>query len=133
MQNSYLAIAGAALAAWIFGAVYYGVLGKVWQQAQGLDPEQCKGQKMPLAPMAASLISELVMAAIFLHLLQALGLHTWQDGLVTGLMIGVGFMATTNLVNNMFQQNKPALTLIDSLHWIGVAVIEGVVLMLLAG
>ena len=142
MHNSYLAVGAAALAAWIFGAVYYGVLGKVWQRAQGLDPgasaragatseEACKGQKMPIAPMVSSLLSEIVMALIFLNLLSALGAHSWQDGLVTGLMIGVGFMATTNLVNNMFQQKKPALTVIDSIHWIGVAVIEGVVLNLL--
>jgi hypothetical protein len=131
MHNSYLAVGAAALAAWIFGAIWYGALGKAWQQAQGLDPEQCKGQKMPIAPMVASLLSEILMAVIFLNLLAALGVHSWQDGLVTGLMIGVGFMATTNLVNNMFQQNKPALTVIDSIHWIGVAAIEGVVLNLL--
>lgn len=133
MHNSYLAAGAAALAAWIFGAVYYGVLGKVWQRAQGLDPEACKGQKMPVAPMVASLLSVLLMAVIFQMLLSDLGLHSWQDGLVTGLMLGVGFMATTNLVNNMFQQKKLALTIIDSIHWIAVAMIEGVVLMVLVG
>lgn len=131
MHNSYVAVGAAALAAWIFGAVYYGALGKPWQRAQGLNPDDCKGQKMPIAPMVASLLSEILMAVIFLNLLAALGVHSWQDGLLTGLMLGVGFMATTNLVNNMFQQNKPALTVIDSIHWIGVAAIEGVVLSLL--
>ena len=69
MHNSYIAIVAAALAAWIFGAIYYGVLGKSWQRAQGLDPEQCKGQKMPLAPMVASLLSALIMAYVLQHLL----------------------------------------------------------------
>jgi uncharacterized membrane protein len=87
---------------------------------------------MPIAPMVASLLSEIVMAVIFLNLLAALGARSWQEGLVTGLMIGVGFMATTNLVNNMFQRRKLMLTLIDSGHWIGVAIIEGLVLTLLS-
>jgi hypothetical protein len=132
MNNPYVAVAAAALAAWIFGAVYYGVLGKVWQRAQGLDPEACKGQKMPLAPMAVSFVSELVMAFVFQRLLADLGLHGWQDGLVTGLIVGIAFMATTNLVNTMFQQRGLTLAVIDSGHWTCVAMIEGVVLAVLS-
>jgi len=132
MHGFYNAIIGAALAAWIFGAIYYGVLGKAWQRAQGLDPEACKGKKMPVAPMVASLVSELVMAFLFAHLLAALGVQSWQDGLVIGLMMGIGFIATTTLVNNMFQQRKLMLTVIDTIHWVGVVMIQGAVLMLLA-
>ena len=40
MHNRYIAILAAAIAAWIFGAVWYGALGKPWQREQGLDPEQ---------------------------------------------------------------------------------------------
>jgi hypothetical protein len=128
MHNQIIATIAAALAAWIFGAIWYGVLGKTWQAAQGLDPEQCKGQKMPLVPMAVSFLSVLLMAFIFARLLTALNILGWQDGAVMGLFIGFGFMATSTLVNNMFQQRKLMLSLIDGLHWIAVAVIEGAVL-----
>ena len=100
-------------------------LGKAWQQAQGLDPEGCKGKKMPLTPMLVSFGSELVMAFVFARLLNGLGVTGWQDGAVLGLLIGVGFMATTTVVNNMFKQHKVMLTVIDGAHWIGVAVIQG--------
>jgi Protein of unknown function (DUF1761) len=128
MHNPIIVIVAAALAAWIFGAVWYGALGKVWQRAQGLDPEQCKGQKMPLTPMVVSFVSELVMAFIFARLLSGLGVAGWQDGAVTGLLIGIGFMATTTVVNNMFKQHTVMLSLIDGAHWIGVAAIQGAVL-----
>ena len=128
MHNQIIATIAAALAAWIFGAIWYGVLGKTWQAAQGLDPEQCKGQKMPLVPMATSFLSELLMAFIFARLLTALNVLGWQDGAVIGLFIGVGFMATSTLVNNMFQKRQLMLSVIDGVHWIGVAVIEGAVL-----
>jgi hypothetical protein len=132
MHNVYLAVGAAGLAAWIFGAIYYGVLGKAWQRAQGLDPEACKGKKMPVAPLVGSLVAALVMAFTLRTILGWLGLHTWQDGLVTGLTVGIGFVATTLTVNNMFQQRQPMLTVIDTGHWLGALMIEGVVLMLLA-
>jgi hypothetical protein len=128
MHNPYIAIVAAALAAWIFGAIWYTALAKAWQQAQGLDPEACKGQKMPLTPLLVSFGSELVMAFVLARLLKALDMSGWQDCAVTGLVVGIGFMATTTLVNNMFKQHKVMLSLIDGAHWIAVAAIEGAVL-----
>jgi len=132
MQIGIWAVPAAAVAAWIFGAVWYGVMGKVWMRAQGIDPDSCKDKKMPLAPMATSFAAELLMAAGLLHLMNRLDLHRWNEGLFSGLMLGVVFVATTILVNNMFQGRKLMLTLIDSLHWIFVLAIEGLVLTLLA-
>ena len=129
LHNPTIAIALAALAAWIFGAVWYMSLGKAWQAAQGMDPETCnKGQRMPLTPMLVSFGSELVMAFVFARLLHGLGVVGWQDGAVLGLVLGVGFLATTTLVNNMFKLHKVMLSVIDGGHWIGVAVIQGAVL-----
>ena len=68
------------MAAWVFGAVWYGALSKPYQRALGRDPEQSKGQKMPLAPMVVSFVSELVMAFLFARLLSGLGVIGWQDG-----------------------------------------------------
>ena len=126
------AVPAASVAAWIFGAVWYGVLGKAWMRAQGIDPESCKDKKMPLGPMAASFGAVLLMALGLLHLMNRLALHRWNEGLFSGLMLGVVFVATTILVNNLFQGRKLMLTVIDSLHWIIVLAIEGLVLALLA-
>ena len=127
LHNPIVMILAAALAAWIFGAVWYGVLGKVWMRAQGIDPETCKDKKMPLAPMAVSFVSEVVMAFVLSGVLP-LGEMSWMAGAGGGLLMGVGFMATSTLVNNMFQQRKLMLSVIDGAHWIIVAAIEGAVL-----
>jgi hypothetical protein len=131
LHNPYIAMVAAAVAAWIFGAIWYGVLSKHYQRALGLDPEACKGQKMPIAPMVASFAAELVMAFVMGGFLP-LGEMGWMAGALSGLLLGVGFMATSTLVNNMFQQRKPMLTLIDGAHWVIVAAIEGAVLAALA-
>ena len=69
MHNPYIAIVAAALAAWIFGAIWYGVLGKAWHggpgPGSGRDRSQGKGQKCRYRPMAMSFVSELVMAVVF--------------------------------------------------------------------
>jgi hypothetical protein len=132
MHNPWVAIAAAGLAAWIFGAVYYGVLGKVWMRAQGINPDDCKDKKMPLAPMVTSFAAALVMSYVLQHLLVLLEVTTWQHAIAWALTIGIGFVVTSQLVNNMFQQRTLKLTAIDSGHWLGGLAIEAVILTLLA-
>lgn len=128
MHNQYLAIIAAAVAAWIFGAIWYGFLGKAWQRAQGLNPDDCKGKKMPVTPMVASFLCELLMAFVFSRLLMGLDAVGWQSGAITGLWVAIGFIMTSIIVNNLFQSRRWMLSAIDSGHWLGVAVIQGIVL-----
>jgi hypothetical protein len=132
MHNPIIAILAAAVAGWLFGAVWYTVLGRVWQTALGGDPDACKNQKkMPLTPMLVSFLAALVMSAVLYQLLINLGVMGVQNGAVAGLTIGLGFVATSVLVNNLFQGKKLMVTLIDSAHWVLALVIEGVVISLL--
>ena len=39
---NYLSVLIAAMAAWLFGGVYYTALGKYWMAAQGKTMEQCQ-------------------------------------------------------------------------------------------
>jgi hypothetical protein len=132
MHNPVIAILAAALAGWVLGAVWYGALGKAWQRARGLDPESCKGQKMPLAPMVVSFLAAIVMSAVLYQLLTNLGVLGVGPAALAGLTIGVGFLLTSTLVNNMFQQKPFTLTVIDGGHWVAAVVVEAVVLSLLA-
>ena len=130
-MHSIIAILVAALAGWIFGAIWYGTLGKTWQRALGKDPEACKGQKMPLAPMVVSFLVAIVMSAVLYQLLSNLGVLGVGPAALAGLTIGVGFLLTSTLVNNMFQQKPFTLTVIDGGHWVLAVVVEAVVLALL--
>jgi hypothetical protein len=132
MHNPIIAILAAGVAGWLFGAVWYTALGRVWQTALGGDPDACKGQKkMPLTPMLVSFLAALVMSAVLYQLLINLGVMGVQNGAVAGLTIGLGFVATSVLVNNLFQGKKLMVTVIDAAHWVLALVIEGVVLSLL--
>jgi hypothetical protein len=136
MHNPYVAILVAALAAWLFGALWYGLLGRAWMAAQGMSEAEIDARrqvrKMPLGPMAVSFVCELVMALIFSWLLAGLGVGDLTMGALTGLLVGGGFMVTTTVTNNVFPGRKRMLSVIDGAHWVAVAVIECLILVALS-
>jgi hypothetical protein len=132
MHNPIIAIGAAGLAAWIFGAVWYGALGKSYQRALGLNPDDCKDKKMPIAPMVVAFLAALVMSAVLFQILSNLGVMGVGSSAIAGATIGVGFLLTSTLVNNMFQQKSLLLSAIDGGHWVLAVTIEAVVIALLA-
>jgi hypothetical protein len=128
MHNPIVAIALAGVAAFIFGAVYYMSLGKAYQSALGNNWDDCKGKKPPLGPLAICLVAEWIMASMVVTVLAGANIHGAQGGAISGAMLGVGFMATSTFVNNAFPGRKVTLSIIDSIHWIVVATIEGAII-----
>lgn len=132
MRNPFIAILAAGLAGWIFSAIWYTALSKPWQRALGLNPDDCKDKKMPMAPMVASFLVAVVMSAVLYHLLTRLGVMGLMPAAIAGLTLGAGLVLTAILVNNMFQQRSFTLTVIDGGHWTLALVVEAVVISLLA-
>jgi len=129
-----LAIAAAAVAAWTFGAIYYGVLSKAWIAALGETVETLKAKnagKSGLAkavPFILSFIAELIMAYVLYGLLVHIGIWTMRAGIISGVICWAGFILTTVAVNNAYPGRKVALTVIDAGHWLGVLAIIGAML-----
>ncbi len=128
MHNPLVVIGLAGLAAWLFGSAWYIALGKVWQAALGQNPEDCKDKKMPVTPLVVCLVAEWVMAVVLYQVLDHLGVMGWMAGTIAGLTLGLGLMATSTLVTNLFQGKKLMVTVIDGGHWVIVAAIEGAVI-----
>jgi hypothetical protein len=132
MHNPVIVILAAGVAGWLFGAVWYTALGKPYQRALGLNPDDCKGKKMPMAPLVVAFLAALVMSAVLYQLLTNLGVLGVSGSAIAGLTLGLGLLATSIVVNNMFQQKSAMLTIIDAGHWTLVLVVESVVIALLA-
>jgi MFS family permease len=132
MQSTIIAILSAGLAGWVFGAIWYTSLGKPWQRAHGLNPEECKDQKMPLTPLLVALLGAIVMAAVLHQVLTSLGVMGVAQGAIAGLTLGAGFLFIATMVNNQFQQKNWVATLNDGGHWSLVLMIEGAVITALA-
>jgi hypothetical protein len=125
------AVLVAAVAAWLFGGIYYGTLGKAWLAAQGETMETMKAKNAgksgiaKAAPFIISFVAEIVMAAALQGILFHSGMNTLRQGIIAGALCWLGFIATTVTVNNAYPGRKFMLTVIDAGHWLGVMLIIG--------
>ena len=122
---SYVAVVIAAVLAFAFGAAWYGALSKPWQKAARINAENGP----PLAPLlVTSFIAELVMAWVMAGVIGHIGAVTLWGGVVTAFFLWLGFMATTTVINQRYEGYGWTLSVIDSGHWLGVALIMGAVI-----
>ena len=126
---NYLAILIAAVAAFGWGAIYYMTLSKQWLAAVGMTKEQVQANYTP-TPFIISFVALLVMAWVLAGTLAHLGPGqvTLKNGIISGLFLWLGFVVTTVFVNNAYPGRKYSLSVIDSIHWLGVLVIQGAVI-----
>jgi hypothetical protein len=125
------AIVLAAIVAFMFGWLWYGVLfSDAWLEACGKSREEVKGDTPSPTLFIISFIGLVVMACVLAGVLRHLGADqvTLRGGIVTGVFMWLGFVITTMVVNNAFRGAKPSLTLIDGGHWLGVLILQGAVI-----
>ena len=135
---NFFIMTGAAVCAWLFGAMYYGTLGKRWVEAQGTTVEAFRAKQAANAgklsakiPFILAFIAQLIMAYVLYGLMKHVahtGPLTVRNGVISGAFVWFGFILTSIAVNNAFSGRKTMLTVIDAGHWLGVMLILGAVL-----
>ena len=130
---NYLSVLIAAVAAWIFGGVYYTSLSKYWLAAQGKTLEQCQAEQAgksgvaKAAPFILVFVGELIMAWAMYGVLFHMGMFTLRAGAISGAALWLGFVLPTIAGNYVFSGKKPMLIVIDSAAWLGAMVIIGAI------
>jgi hypothetical protein len=124
---NYLGVVVAAVVGFIFGGIWYGVLGKTWMVALGKTEAEIKARRMEVAPMVITFVAMLVMAWMLAGLVGHFGAGepTVRNGMIAGACVWLGFVITTQVANHAFQGQKRMLTVIDGGHWLGVLLIQG--------
>ncbi len=121
-----LTIALAALAFFVIGAIWYGVLfGKAWQKAAGLDDADLQGANMALI-FGLTLAFELLIALVLAHQFAMTGA---SDRAIMMISIGFGAFVMTPAIgiNYLYQRKSGTLFAIDAGHFIvGMAAMGGV-------
>jgi hypothetical protein len=130
---NYLAVFIAAIAAWLFGAVWYMALSKPWIAAQGWRGKEDMPKMAGMAaaaPFILSFIADLIMAWVLAGLLGHLGPDqvTIWNGIISGAFVWLGFVVTTVVVNYAYPGRSIALMAIDSGHWLGVLLLMGAII-----
>ena len=130
---NWLSVFVAAIAAWVFGGIYYTSLSKPWLAAQGKTLEQCqvenagKAGAAKAAPFILVFVGELIMAWATYGLLFHMGMFSLRSGAISGAALWFGFVLTTMTANNAFAGRRPMLTVIDGGAWLGAMLIIGAV------
>ena len=124
-----VSVVAAAAAAWIFGAVWYGVVGRQWMAAAGLT-EDTVNRKNYVA-FIGSFICAILVAGMIRHVLSSSGIEETGKAALTGLGLGL-FIATPWIATNyLFAQRPFALTVIDGIYATVGCTLMGAVLTLL--
>jgi hypothetical protein len=133
MTVNWLSIVLAAVAAWLFGGVFYSSTSKFWMAAQGKTREQCeaemnaKSTAAKFAPFVLVFVAEVVIGWALYGVLVHMNAFTLRGGLISAALIWFGFVLTTMSVNNAFAGRKVSLTVIDGIAWLGAFLIIGAI------
>ena len=136
MSIPYLAILAAGVAAWIFGAIWFGAFGRPWAIGLGLMSADAPAKRgsPPVFALVFSLVAELVLALMLDGLLTHLAGPNFgvKPALIGAFFVWLGFVAPTIATNYAYQKRPLAVYAVDLGHWLGVLLIEGAVLALVA-
>ena len=107
---NWLAVLVALIANQVLGFLWYGPLfGKMWSEATGKTPEEMGTPGSSIAIAIVCGLVEAIAMALVLTLPSAVDLGT---GLALGLLIAIGFVATTGITGAVFEgKNRTVLGL----------------------
>ena len=108
-------VLAAALGGYVFGAIWYMALAKPWMQAAGIKmtadgKPDGNGSALPFILSAVAMV---LVSGMMRHIFALSGIDTVGKGLVSGLGIGLFFIAPWTMINYAYAGRPFKLTLID--------------------
>lgn len=104
----------AAAASWAFGAGWYMMLAKPWVAAAGIEvDENGRPKGSSPTPFILSAICMVLVAGFMRHIFASAGIDSAGKGLLSGLGVGLFFIAPWTMINNAYGMRPFRLTLID--------------------
>ena len=127
---NWLAVAVAALAYFMLGALWYSFLFRnLWIKSSGVDMSNPDAKKGVAATMVLTLLLEFVICIGIAILVYRLGLIGGvMSGVKLGLLTGAVFCSPVMFINNLYQGKPIQLGLIDSGYHIVGNVIAAIIL-----
>lgn len=117
------AVLVAAVVYFVIGGLWFSVLfGKQWMKLSGITMEEA-GKNSNAGLYGSTFLLQLFLTYVLAHVVAHVGAVTVVDGLITGLWLGLGFVATTMLVDSLYAGRPRKLTAINAgYHLVGIMV-----------
>ena len=118
MRINYPAVVASAAAYWVLGALWYSPLlfERPFIALKGYTPEQLAA--LPAQGHAGEIglafLTSLLLAYVLAHFVKFTGAETVRAGMLTGFLLWLGFVATTNLETVLFEARPLGLYLINN-------------------
>jgi len=128
MKTNYLAIVVAAIAYFVLGGLWYGILfHKTWIALEPMTVEQAKGTGLAIAYIVSFLL-ELLIAYSLAQLCIWRNANTASRGASVGVLVWIGFVGPIALMTYMFEMRPRALYAINEFYPLAGLVLMGVIL-----
>lgn len=128
MKTNYLAVIVAAVAYWVLGGLWYGVIfNKPWMALEHMTIEQAKSVS-PVVPYIVSFLLEILIAYSLAQLCIWRNANTASRGASVGVLVWIGFVGPIALMTYMFEMRPRALYAINEFYPLAGLVLMGVIL-----
>ena len=116
MKTNYGAIAVSALAYWMLGALWYGVLfGQRWMALEGITMEQARSMN-PVLPYLITLVLNLLMAFVLAQLCLWRNADTAARGSAVGVLLWIGIVGPIVFTTYMYEMRSKELFAINEFY-----------------
>jgi surface polysaccharide O-acyltransferase-like enzyme len=128
MKTNYLAVVVAAIAYFVLGGLWYGVLfHKPWMNLEQMTIEQARGVSH-VVPYIVSFLLELLVAYALAQLCIWRNANTASRGASIGVLVWIGFVGPIALMTYMFEMRPRALYAINEFYPLAGLILMGAIL-----
>jgi hypothetical protein len=128
MKTNYAAVFIAALAYWLLGAVWYGVLfSKPWMALENMSIEQTKSMN-PVLPYVITFILNLLIAYSLAQICIWRNANTVGRGASVGVLLWIGFVGPITFTTYMYEMRPKELFAINQFYPLAGLVLMGAII-----
>lgn len=128
MRTNYPAVAVAAIAYWILGAIWYAVLfSKPWMALEHMTEEQAKSMN-PVLPYLITFVLNLLIAYSIAQICIWRNANTIGRGASVGVLLWVGFVGPITYTTYMYEMRPKELFAINEFYPLAGLVLMGAIL-----
>jgi hypothetical protein len=128
MKTNYAAVFIAALAYWLLGAVWYGVLfSKPWMALENITMEQAKSMN-PVLPYVITFVLNLLIAYSLAQICIWRNANTAGRGASVGVLLWIGFIGPITYTTYMYEMRPKELFAINQFYPLAGLVLMGAII-----
>jgi len=128
MKTNYAAVFVAALAYWLLGAVWYGMLfSKPWMALENISIEQAKSMN-PVLPYVITFVLNLLIAYSLAQICIWRNANTIGRGTSVGVLLWIGFVGPITYTTYMYEMRPKELFAINQFYPLAGLVLMGAII-----